>query len=236
MKIAYLTESGRCGHVEVPVSTTYQRICVSYPNREARYCHPGYMGGKDSQKLLGVWQREPDGHEPGCYGSGDAGLPPVERAPDEELQRLSREITAALDAMHAERDAHPEAAEYFASCDAYGRLMQDIEAPYLAMARRSGAEELEAATAVIGRRRTCSRDEMAAILARLRPVADQDRSPSQWADICRGITMVLVSKGCVSYSEPGSLWGGKAAVLMFVPSGVKDAPSYWADRIIRVKS
>jgi hypothetical protein len=120
--------------LELPeVTTTYERISCEYPDRRARYCLPTYDGGKDADKPVAVWQWEPEGHASGQYGSADHGLTPVAPAPAAELERLSREITAALDRRHADPGAYPECAEYFASCRRFSAILQQIENRFAAV-------------------------------------------------------------------------------------------------------
>lgn len=236
MKIKYLgTHTGKGGSIELPqVTTKYERIGVSWPDREPRYCYPEYKGGQESNELLGTWQWGAKGHEPGRYGTADAGLPPVDEAPKEELKRLSKEITHALDEMHANPDAYPEAADYFKSCAEYGEILKGIERPYKQMALRRGDEELAAVGIVIGNRRECSRSEMLRILLTCNLVEDQGYSMDWWVNTCDHRTLVTVTRGNISYAQPGQLPGGKCATLMF-RSPDTAVQEHWADCIVTVR-
>lgn len=215
------------------IDTIYERIAYSYPDRMPRYCHPGYCGGKHDGELVRAWQWEPDGHAPGQYGPLDDGLPPVLRAPADELDRLGREVTQAIDIIHASPDQYPEASDYLESCRRYGGLLSQIDKSYDQIASRAAQPEMElnAAREVIGARRVCSRDEMAEILRRCQLVSDQGIGVGGWVAMCRDSTMVSITAGCIRHDQPGTIV--HRPTILFAGKGCRARPDI-AERVVYV--
>jgi len=238
MKINYLgCAPVKSGKVEIPeISTTYERVTCAYPDRMPRYCLPSYSGSGKGQDLVAVWQWEPDGHPAGRYGTGDTGMDAVEQAPEDELLRLSREITAALDRRHADPTAYPECADYFASCRAYGVMLRQIDDHYAAIDAYDSATALRLISRRLGRRSTISRTEMADILADVHPPEMQQMSPAQWSHVPQGITFVSLVGGGVRYDQPGSMHPMQMATVSFIPAGMdSDYIRSHAERVVRIK-